>query len=163
MALKAAHIGFTGDEVKKSDLGDGLYLGVEIYAPFARNLYVGGEIGYAGPEGSVVLYGADVDTALTFIPFEVNMRYLRNVMSGLDVGAGAGLSYSYIEEKATTAGITVREDDYVFGAQMFVEASYATEEGFVGLFAKYHLTEDFADSSYDYSNMRLGMQAGWFF
>jgi len=163
VALKVDYITFTDDVIGNSDVDTGVYVGIEGFGEIADGLYFGGEVGYAYSKGSVQVYLTDVDTKLTFIPVELNLKYAVKAGSNIVLDAGAGASYNYVREKAASSYNTASETDWVLGGQLFFDANYTMNKFFVGINGKYQITEDFKDASYDYSNWRVGGQLGYIF
>lgn len=163
MALNLGTISFLANEIEKSGISRGFFMGIEEYIPVSEVLELGAELGYASSTGSTKVLSFKVDTETVFIPIEVNAKYLLGQISGLKTNAGLGLSYNYVKETATVTNITVSENDFLFGFQAFIESVVETEDGFLGLFAKYQATEEFQNYGYNYSNLRFGFKLGWFF
>jgi len=163
VALKVDYINFTDDVIGDSDVDTGVYVGIEGFGEIADSLYLGGEIGYAYSKGSVEVYFTDVDTKLTFVPVEINLKYAVKTGSNFVLDAGAGASYNYVKEKATSSSDTASGTDWLLGGQLFFDANYAMDKFFVGINGKYQITEDFKDASYDYNNWRIGGQVGFIF
>jgi hypothetical protein len=157
LAIKLDSINFTEDALKNSDIDTGLYTGLEGYGKIALNLYLGAEVGYANPEGTAL----GLDTELNFIPIEMNLKYIVEAAPNLDMDFGIGISCNYVEEKASSL------DDWVFGGQVFADLNYRIDTVFIGINAKYQITEnsDIGDTESDrsFSNWRIGGQAGIMF
>ena len=163
VALKVDYINFTDDVIGNSDVDTGVYVGIEGFREIADSLYLGGEIGYAYSKGSVEVYFTDVDTKLTFVPVELNLKYAVKTGSNLVLDAGAGASYNYVKEKAVTDNDSASASDWLLGGQLFFDANYTMDKLFVGINGKYQITEDFKDASYNYNNWRIGGQVGFIF
>ena len=167
LAVKFDYISFTADALKNSDVDTGLYIGLEGYGKIAPNLYLGAEVGYANPEGTV--FG--LDTELTFVPIEMNLKYVVETAPNLDLDFGIGISYNFVEEKASGFGESVSVDDWVFGGQLFADLNYKLGMFFIGINAKYQITAEpefefmgvTIKPDYDYSNWRVGGQVGLMF
>ena len=171
-ALKVDYIDFTENELKDLDVDTAAYIALEGYGMIAPNLYLGIEVGYANPDGGVsgpvrippfgVLDG-HIDTEVTFAPSELNLKYAINAAPNLVIDFGAGISTTYveIEQTVTTRPVTifVSENDWLFGGQFFVDLNYTANQFFIGINAKYHLTEDFEDFT-NFNNWRIGGQVG---
>lgn len=160
LAVKLDYIDFMEDALKNSDVDTGFNIGLEGYGNIAPNLYLGAEVGYANPEGNA--FG--LDTELTFVPIELNLKYVVEAAPNLDVDFGIGISYNYAEEKASGLGVSVSVDDWVFGGQLFADLNYKINKFFIGINAKYQLTGEpefeymgyTIEADYDYSNWRIG-------
>ena len=163
VTLKVNYINFTDDVIGNSDVDTGVYVGIEGFGEIADSLYLGGEIGYAYSKGSVEVYFNDVDTKLTFVPVEVNLKYAVKAGSNFVLDAGAGASYNYVKEKAASSSDTASASDWLLGGQLFFDANYTMDKFFAGINGQYQITEDFKDASYDYSNWRVGGQVGFMF
>jgi hypothetical protein len=163
LAIKLDYINFTKDALKNSDIDTGLYTGLEGYGKIAPNLYLGAEVGYANPEGTAL----GLDTKLNFIPIEMNLKYIVEAAPNLNVDFGIGISYNYVEEKASGIGVSVSLDDWVFGGQLFADLNYRIDTVFIGINAKYQITENSdiggTESDRSFSNWRIGGQAGIMF
>jgi len=164
LAVKLDYINFTDDLVKDYDNDKGLYVGLEGYTAIAPNLYLGAEVGYANPDGSIDIAGIPVDTEVTFVPIELNLKYAIKAAPNLAIDFGAGVSYNYVEEEESFGffGFYSRED-WLLGGQFFIDLNYTMNQFFIGVNAKYQLTEDFKDFNYNYNNWRIGGQIGVMF
>ena len=156
IALKLDYIGFTDDVVKDTDVDQGLLIAIEGYGQVVPNLYLGMEVGYTNPEGNVL----GVDTELTFVPIELNLKYAIPASPNLVFDLGAGVSYSWVDEKASFGGISASADDWLVGGQFFADMNYTSGGFFIGINGKYQITEDIKDGNYDYNNWRIGGQIG---
>jgi len=163
ITVKLDYINFSDDVVKNSDTDRGLYVGIEGFTEIKSNLYLGMELGYTNPDGTVNILGTDVNTELTFVPIELNLKYVVEAAPNLLVDFGAGVSSSYVEEEAFARGVSNSADDWLFGGQICIDLSYKFDRLFIGINGKYQLTEDFKDFDYDYSNWRIGGQIGFMF
>ena len=167
-ALKVDYIDFTENELKDLDVDTAAYVALEGYGMIAPNLYLGIEVGYANPDGGVSGHvlgvgNGHIDTEVTFVPSELNLKYAVNAAPNLVIDFGAGISTTYveIEQTVTTRPVTifVSENDWLFGGQFFVDLNYTANQFFIGINAKYHLTEDFEDFT-NFNNWRIGGQVG---
>ena len=160
VALKLDYISFTESELKDTEVDTGFYIGLEAYGEITPNLYLGAEVGYANPDGSVGI----VDTEATFVPIELNLKYAFKAAPNLAIDIGAGVSYNFakVETTASALGISLSdsEEDWLFGGQFFVDLNYTVNQFFIGVNAKYQLTEDFEDADVNFSNWRIGGQVG---
>ena len=169
-ALKVDYIDFTENELKDLDVDTAAYVALEGYGLIAPNLYLGIEVGYANPDGGVSGHvlgvgNGHIDTEVTFVPSELNLKYAVNAAPNLVIDFGAGISTTYVEVEQTvfveTPHVTIfaEEDDLLFGGQFFVDLNYTANQFFIGINAKYHLTEDFEDFT-NFNNWRIGGQVG---
>jgi hypothetical protein len=161
-AMKVDYIDFTDSDLKDLDVDTAAYVGIEGYTMIAPDLYLGIEVGYANPEGSI--YSGDIDTDITFAPSELNLKYAANVSPNLVIDFGAGISTTYVEIEQTVIItsyyiILASDSDWLFGGQFFVDLNYTVNQFFLGINAKYHITEDFEDFT-NFSNWRVGGQVG---
>jgi hypothetical protein len=174
VALKTDYLAFTDSDLKKFGPEDGLYVGLEAYAKMSTNLYLGGEIGYFQRDGCgcMVISGADnnpvrcdVESELTLIPVEVNMKY--NVGRLTEKGMimlGAGVSFNYADMETSTTGFSTDEDDWLLGAQVSFDIHFDFERFFLGINGKYQISEKMEfneiDTDVHIDNWRIGGQIG---
>ncbi len=164
LAVKLDYLNFTDDLVDDFDVDDAFYVGLEGYGEIAPNLYIGAEVGYANPDGDIL----GIDTEITFVPIEVNLKYAIKPDPNLVIDFGAGVSYNYVDEDLSYRSESVSEDDWLFGGQFFVDLNYKFSKFFIGLNAKYQITEEFEEWSLDIAdhnlnNWRVGGQIGIMF
>lgn len=159
LGLKLDYIGFTEDNLEDLGVNDAFYVGLEGYAKISPNLYLGGEVGYANPDGHGKIDGNEVDTDVTFIPIELNLKYAAQAYPNFVVGFGAGVSYNYVEADVSGSGIK-GGDDWLFGGQLFVDLNYTVGNLVFGVDAKYQLTDDFEGWDADFNNWRIGGHIG---
>lgn len=158
-ALKLDYIVFTDSHFDRGgNQDDGLYVGLEGYGEILPNLYLGGEIGAAA---NVEMAGEEI----TFYPLELNLKYAAEIAPRLVIDFGGGISYSYVElqYQAPFWPAERERDDWLFGAQFFVDLTYKINWFFIGVNAKYQVTEDFKSEDLDLSNFRVGAQIGILF
>src|SRR4030042_1568224 len=159
VAVKLDYINFTENEFEDADIDTGYYIGLEAYGEVSPNLYLGAEVGYANPDGKI----EDVKIEATFIPIELNLKYAFKAAPNFIIDVGAGVSYNFAELEITEPGDSDSEDDWLFGGQFFVDLNYTVNQFFIGVNAKYQLTEDFKDADFNFSNWRVGGQVGLMF
>jgi len=158
-AVKLDYIAFTDghfDDVGNEN--DALYIGIEGYGKITPNLYLGGELGT----------GTNINTwgeEITFVPFELNLKYAKESARNLVVDFGAGLSYSSVEiQYHPFFGTALKKrDDWLFGGQVFADLTYKINWFSIGVSGKYQITENFNNEGIDLSNLRLGVQFGMVF
>ncbi len=63
-----------------------------------------------------------MDIDVTYIPIELNLKYMAEIAPQWVLGVGAGISYNYFEIEANN--IDRDADDWVFGGQIFAEINY---------------------------------------
>lgn len=180
IAVKVDYINFTEDELEDLDLDTGLYGGLEWYGQIAPSLYLGAEVGYANPdeETTDIVSGpflgpvaVDIETEITYVPIELNLKYAIEAAPNLvfDFGAGVSMNYAELEVEVSALGVTEddSENDWLFGGQFFADLNYKFGQFFIGVNAKYQITEDFElddiDTDTDFSNWRVGGQVGIIF
>jgi hypothetical protein len=146
LAVKVDYINFT-DNLEDDD---GLYIGLEGYGKIIPNLYLGAEVGYTNPDFE--------DTY--FVPIELNLKYAVKDTPNFVIDLGAGASYNYA--KAESSGGSLSEDDWLFGGQFFIDLNYIVDQFFVGINAKYQLTEELKGFD-NFNNWRVGGQIGIMF
>jgi hypothetical protein len=115
-ALKVDYLSFTDDIFGDIDLDNAIYVGLEGYTAVWQNLYLGMETGWASSENDDDIGNINVDIDVTFIPVELNLKYMAEITSQWVVGLGAGISYNYFEIEADN--INRDADDWVFGGQV---------------------------------------------
>jgi len=131
VALKD-YLKFTESDIKDFGTEAGPYVGLEAYARIAPNLYLGGEIGYYNSDGSVNLFLYDPDsdsilgfhtnTEMTYVPIELNVKYkVGDAKNTGSIVLGVGASYNYMNLEASAPGLSIDEDDWLWGAQAFLE------------------------------------------
>jgi len=162
-ALKVDYINFTENDLEDLAVDTAAYVGIEGYGLIAPNLYLGIEVGYANPDGGARGFDYDIDTDVTFAPSELNLKYAVNVTPNLVFDFGGGISTTYVEVEQTVTTpydiIFITDSDWLFGGQFFVDMNYTANQFFMGINAKYHVTEDFEDFT-NFSNWRIGGQIG---
>jgi hypothetical protein len=173
LALKVDYINFTDGDMDDLDTDSGLYVGLEAYshlADIAPNFYIGVEVGYAKPDGSFEDLGDHYDTEATFVPIELNLKYAMSVAPNfvIDFGAGGSLNYASVEITETEEGeAEVKDDDWLWGGQIFADLNYKINQFFIGINAKYQITENFdrgnRETDLSFRNWRIGGQAGIMF
>jgi len=170
IALKVDYINFTEDAFEDIEIENGVYVGLEGFYSIYPNLYLGLEAGWAGPsnDSDIEIDGEEfnVDVDVTFIPVELNLKYVFELDPNWTLGLGAGVSYSYFKIEANR--IDADEDDWLFGGQVFMDVNYKmSKEWFIGINAKYQFTDDLEFDDYDTStsadNWRIGAQIGYMF
>jgi len=172
-ALKVDYINFTDDVFENIDLDNGIYVGLEGYHAVMPNLYLGMEVGWAGAENDDNIGNLKVDIDVTYIPIELNLKYVAEIAPQLVLGVGGGISYNYFEIEANN--IDRDADDWVFGGQLFAEINYKMNDAwFLGLETKYQWTDDLEfddigpgeqdfDTETSADNWRIGAKVGFLF
>ena len=167
LAVKLDYLAFIEDEFDDLDVESGWYMGLEGFCEVAPNVYGGLEIGWGDADGGVRILGIDVDTELTYVPVELNLKYAVEVAPMFVMDVGAGFSYNYadvdIDAAGFTAGFSDSEDDWLFGGQFFTDLNYSLDQFFFGINIKYQITEEMDDLDVSFDNWRVGGQIGVFF
>ncbi len=173
VALKVDYLNFTDDVFDNIDLDEALYVGLEGYYAVMPNIYLGMEIGWAGSENDDKIGNLKVDIDVTYIPIELNLKYMAEIAPQWVFGVGGGISYNYFEIE--TNRIDRDADDWVFGGQIFAELNYKMDDfWFLGLETKYQWTEDLEfddfgingrdfDTKTSADNWRIGAKIGFVF
>ena len=173
VALKVDYLNFTDDVFDNIDLDEALYVGLEGYYAVMPNIYLGMEIGWAGSENDDKIGNLKVDIDITYIPIELNLKYMAEIAPQWVFGVGGGISYNYFEIE--TNRIDRDADDWVFGGQIFAELNYKMDDfWFLGLETKYQWTEDLEfddfgingrdfDTKTSADNWRIGAKIGFVF
>jgi len=156
LALKLDWIKFTDSVLKDVDVDSGFYIGLEGYGEVAPNWYLGLEGGWTNPTGSV----GPIDTEVTYVPIELNIKYAAAVAQSVVLDLGIGGSYNYVKEKASGFG---DDNDWLWGGQAFMDLNFTINQFFLGISGKYQITQEFKDFDYNYNNWRLGGQIGVLF
>jgi outer membrane protein with beta-barrel domain len=174
--FKVDYFSFTDSAFQNANLGNGVYLGLEGYGAVAPNLYLGGEVGWAGPsnEQSFRFLGRNINlqTDLTYVPVEVNLKYAIQTSPQLVFDLGGGFSFNYINASASAGAQSIDENDWVWGGQIFGDMTYKLgNQWYLGLNAKYQATQDITvhvrgtdvETDTSASNWRIGGQIGMTF
>jgi hypothetical protein len=163
VGLKLDYIGFTEGMLEDLGIEDAFYVGVEGYAEISPNVYLGAEAGYANPDGRGKIHGIGMYTDLTFIPIELNLKYAVKATPNFVIDFGGGGSYNYVEANVSEENSIKSGDDWLFGGQLFLNMNYTIGQIFIGVGAKYQLTDKFEDWSVNFNNWRFGGQIGIMF
>jgi opacity protein-like surface antigen len=173
VALKVDYLNFTDDVFDNIDLDEAIYVGLEGYLAVMPNLYLGMETGWAYSENDDKIGNLNVDIDVTFIPIELNLKYMAEISPQWVLGVGGGISYNYFEIEAND--IDRDADDWVFGGQVFAELNYKmNDQWFLGIETKYQWTEDLefddfgvngrdVDTETSADNWRIGARVGFVF
>ena len=161
VGVKVDYISFPDSNLGDADVDAGIYYGLEAYKSVLGGLLqVGGEIGYANPDGEVKVSGTTIKSEFRFVPVEANAKFVSHLGDSLSYSIGLGLSMIFVDADLRTV-LAVDEDNWLWGGQFFGELNYAVGNFIIGLDAKYHWTESFKDD--DYHNIRAGAHIGWQF
>ena len=148
ITLKIGFINFMDEAWEHGDVKYSFYPGLEGYARVFRNLYIGGELGYVSSEELMDAFlGMPIghNRSLTFLPIELNLKYVIEAAPSFFIDFGAGVSYSYAsvqEELFLVTDYSVYDDSaWLFGGQFFVDLTYKVKRFLVGLNWKYQITQ----------------------
>jgi len=156
--LKIDYVHFDDSVLEDNDIEKGGYLALETYGRILPHFYLGGEIGVAYTDGSY----KSTDTELTFVPVEINVRYRFDLSPRFNLDIGIGGSHCFY--KVEIAAETNKDGDdsdksSVWGAQTFVDLNAEFGWFYLGVNAKYQITEDVIDGI-NLNNYRAGAQFG---
>jgi hypothetical protein len=160
LSFKADYIKFTDSDLKDADVDSDYYIAIEGYYMIVPELYLGVEVGYTNPDGHINGSMGSLDTELTYVPIELNLKYAIEAAPQLVVDFGAGGSYGYGKFKISGSGVSGSEEDWLFGGQFFADVNYKIDKFFIGINGKYQLTEEFKDDDFNMDNWMVGGQIG---
>jgi hypothetical protein len=164
LGLKFEYIDFTENMFEDLGIEDAFYVGVEGYAEISPGVYLGAEIGYANPDGRGKIGRIGMNTDLTFIPIELNLKYALKAYRNIVVDFGGGACYNYVEANVSEETKRIKSgDDWLFGGQLFLNLNYTIDQFFIGLGAKYQITDEFEDWNENFNNLRFGGKIGIMF
>lgn len=165
VALKVQYFHLMDDSFGDLDASDGVYVGIAAYKQLLMsNFFLGMEVGWAGTSGEPVAFGIPFDVEVNYVPIEFNAKFVFPIMDCVDFDFGGGFSINYFDLKIEALGASASQNDWVWGGQFFADINYTFNNFFVGIGAKYQLTEDLSlggintDSGAD--NVRAGVQIG---
>ncbi len=163
LALKIDYIDFTDGFLSDNDIDKSVYLGVEGYAKVAEQIYFGLEVGITSPSGTV--NGQKTD--LTYVPIEINAKYVSDFLPGVGLSVGGGMSANHASETVVSNGSVFNNSGWVLGGQVFGEALLTQGNFFAGFNVKYQFTDNLVGNgeipAHRFSNWRLGGLAGLLF
>ncbi len=150
VAVQFGYVVFSAGAVED----DGIYLGLAGYGRVAANVYLGVE----AASSANMTVGTD---EMSLTPLEVNVKYARAIGSGLVLAGSAGVSYARAEFlDHRIPGPDVKYDEWLFGGQLGADLLFRAARLALGVNAKYQLVQDFEQVAADFSNLRIGLQAG---
>ncbi len=164
LALKMDYIDFTDGFLSNNGLDKSVYVGLEAYAHVAQPIYLGVEAGVANPSGTV----GGQRTELTYVPIELNVKYVNEFMPGTNFSVGGGMSANHVSETVVSAGNVFSDNAWLLGGQIFSELLFSSGNFFAGFNVKYQFTDnmvgaDGAVPAHRFSNWRLGGLGGFYF
>jgi len=134
------------------------------------------EAGWAGTENdtTVNLLGDsfDVETDVTYVPVELNLKYVIEASPQWRIALGAGVSYNWFDVELDVCSECADASDWVFGGQVFADIAYKiNNQWFIGINGKYQFTDDIEfdvegldiETDTNANNWRVGAQAGLMF
>lgn len=160
-SMSVQHKSFATDE-------SGLFLGLEGYAYAGRGWYLGG--GFGGG-GELTLFAPD---EASFSAFEINAKRQFVLAPQVTGFLGGGVSYGRVDfhhDNILIANDAYDIVEWVFGGQVLGSIDVRFGPLFAGMSMKYQLTADAdevaarvsPDQGWDYSNFRIGVEAGFLF
>ena len=153
-AVKVDYFHFFDSAIKSSNAQDSVYVGGEYYHQFFfPNFLLGIEAGWAGPSGTFtdnsLGFPISQDTDITYVPIELNMKYVMPLSPCFNFALGGGVSANYMNVDVTLTtpllpGVSVNGSDsqWLFGGQFFGELNYKYQCWEFGIDAKYQLTNE---------------------
>lgn len=178
LELKVDYLWFSDDAFEDLKLDNGIYVGLAGWVPvLSPNFFVGAEVGWAGTKTDDDIntrFGSlDTELEVTYVPVELNAKYVFPINPCLMFSLGAGVSFNYFNLDVDVDGSSNNEDDWVFGGQFFADVTYrfCNSPWFVGAGVKYQVTDDleYHDDDHDIetnvsaSNFRTGVRVGMMF
>jgi len=156
--IKLDYIDFNEEKIDS-----GSYIGFEGFSEIGQNFYLGAEVGYVDTDGKTEIQGLRADSDVIFIPIELNLKYALKVSPRLIIGLGGGASYNFAKEEVSEPEISSSIDEWLFGGQIFTDINFKFRQVFLGINAKYQITDHGRDIDHDFSNWRVGGQIGVMF
>jgi hypothetical protein len=140
----------------------GISLGLEIYGQIVSGLYVGYELAWATQTAD---FSNNAKVEITYVPMELNMKYIFGFGRSFRWHIGGGVSYNYGEHQVKSTGIPppTKTDAWVGGGQVFTNLNWIIRDTFIGIDLKYQVTRDFENTDISFDNYRIGAHIGWMF
>jgi len=140
----------------------GISLGLEIYGQIVSGLYVGYELAWATQSAD---FPNNAKVEITYVPMELNLKYIFGFGRSFRWDIGGGLSYNYGEHKVTSTGTPTptKANDWMGGGQVFTNLNWVIRNTFIGIDLKYQITRDFKKTDFSFDNYRIGAHIGWMF
>ena len=178
VAVKVDYFHFLDSIIGAVNAQDGVYVGVEAYKQLLfPNFYLGLEAGWTGTSGTLNptpagdnifgLTGGTYHADITYVPIELNAKYIFPLSPCWNLGIGGGASINYVDVNATGTGFDgITVNGFLPGGQFFGELNYKYQNWYFGINVKYQLTAQEGISLYNYStsvtgdNIRVGGQIG---
>lgn len=158
--VKCDYIAFTDSVLKDAKVESGALGGAEIYMNLGEGLYLGAEGGYARNKGSVTVLSSPVDNKLTYVPVELNAKYVFALIPWLALDVGGGVCYSYGKMEMQIDNMSANDTDWMPGGQAFADLNFIAGPLYIGVDGKYQLLAKFKDSDFNMNNWRLGAHLG---
>jgi hypothetical protein len=159
--LKLGQIQLVDDEEywEFNELEEDNYIAINWYGYLGRDFYLGFELGYA--KFSAEPFG--IDTDLTLIPAELNLKYVLDVWN-LQLALGVGVSHITTYGSILWPGLIGSVEEFfhtrsVYGAQGFADFNFQLKRFFFGGYVKYQITEDLVDTI-NLDNYQVGVHVG---
>lgn len=159
-ALKADYLAFTDTNLKYAKVDTGVLGGAELYVGLVEGLYIGAESGYAQNKGSITILNFPVDNKLTYVPVELNAKYVFALAPWLTLDVGAGGCYNYARFEVVMDNISEPGSEWIPGGQGFADLNFIAGPLFIGVDAKYQMLRKFKDVDLNLNNWQLGAHLG---
>jgi hypothetical protein len=140
-----------------NDLDTANYVALDWYGNLGQNFYIGGELGHAKFTGEAM----GTSTEITMMPLELNLKYVLDLVEAIQLDFGVGVSYTYLDGKVAPGTITgIADDEFIGGAQGFVNFNFVFKRWFIGANATYQVTKKLT-KGVDLDNYRYGIHVGF--
>jgi len=147
--------GYWGSD--EDTLDDGYIFNASWMRFFTRFFALEFEAGYLDGEGE----DGGVDADVWSVPLFVNGR-LNAPLWILDLYGGAGVGGFYYDAEASSGGVTVDDDGFLWAGNVFLGATVNVADRIaLGLEAKYYLTDDIDDFDEGLDGYALMLTLGW--
>lgn len=157
LGVKIGYTQFTDDTSYIDE--NSSFVAIEAFVKIKKDmpLYLGALAGH-GSSSDVIL-----DTML-IEPYELNMKYAKEIQQNLVADVGGGLSYVYAKYTNNNLfGPDIEQSKWLFGAQLFGDLTYKIRWFSVGAWLRYQTTEKFEDVGVNFNNFGGGLQMGGVF
>jgi hypothetical protein len=162
MAIKLDYFSLDDKVFQGAKEDGGISLGLEIYGQIVSGLYVGYEVAWATQSAD---FTNNSKVEITYVPMELNLKYIFGFGRSFRWHIGGGLSYNYGEHKVKSTGIPppTKTNDWMGGGQAFTNLTWIIRNTFIGIDMKYQITRDFKTTDFSFDNYRIGAHIGWMF
>ncbi len=143
-----------------NDIEKGYYAAIDWYGHLGRNFYFGAEVGYTSITGEA--FG--IDTEITVIPVEINLKYALAAIQAVQLDFGIGASHLTVYGEVIVPPMigsinTFFHTRSIYGGQGFINFNFKFKRFFWGANAKYQITEDLV-KGLNLDNYRVGVHVG---